>query len=88
LHTALRLPERFSVRLAGWLVQVVLGFSPLNHFGRATSFCGLTLLIWIIDAVSSMLAAHALGLTLSFPLAILLITVLGLEQTSRQGPAR
>ena len=75
---ALPLPARFNVRLAGWLDQVVLGFSALDHFGRAASFCGLTLSIWMVDAVSSMVTAHALGLTLSFPLAILLITALGL----------
>jgi uncharacterized protein (TIRG00374 family) len=75
---ALPLPARFNMRLAGGLEQVVLGFSALDHFGRAASFCGLTLSIWTVDAVSSMVTAHALGLTLSFPLAILLITALGL----------
>jgi uncharacterized membrane protein YbhN (UPF0104 family) len=75
---ALPLPARFNVRLAGWFDQVVLGFSALDHFGRAARFCGLTLSIWIVDAVSSMITAHALGLTISFPLAILLITSLGL----------
>jgi uncharacterized protein (TIRG00374 family) len=74
---ALPLPERFNVRLAGWLDHVVLGFSALDDFVRAASFCGLTLSIWSVDAVSSMVTAHALGLTLSFPLAILLITALG-----------
>jgi uncharacterized protein (TIRG00374 family) len=76
--TALPLPARFGVRLAGWFEQMALGFSALDHFRRAASFCGLTLLIWMVDAVSSMVTAHALGLTLSFPLAILLITALGL----------
>ena len=75
---ALPLPARFSARLVGWLEHVVLGFSALDHFGRATSFCGLTLSIWMVDAISSMVTAHALGLTVPFPLAILLITALGL----------
>lgn len=32
----------------------------------------------MMDAASSMVTAHALGLTMSFPVAILLITALGL----------
>jgi uncharacterized protein (TIRG00374 family) len=84
--TALPLPTRFSARLAGWLEQVVLGFSALDHFGRAASFCGLTLSIWMMDAVSSMVIAHALGLTLSFPLAVLLITALGLGSALPSAP--
>ena len=76
--TALPLPARFSARLSGWLEQIVLGFSALDHFGRAATFSALTLSIWMMDAVSSMVTAHALGLTMSFPLAILLITALGL----------
>jgi hypothetical protein len=48
--------------LLGWLEQVVLGFSALDHFGRAATSCGLTLSIWIVDVVSSTVMAHALGI--------------------------
>jgi hypothetical protein len=84
--TALPLPAGLISRLSGWLEQVVLGFSALDHFGRAVSFFGLTLLVWMMDAASAMVTAHALGLVLSFPLAILLITSLGLSSALPSTP--
>src|SRR6185295_19185776 len=52
--------------------------SALDDPGRLGRFCGLTALIWLADAASSMVLARALGLHLSFPVAVLLLTALGL----------
>jgi uncharacterized protein (TIRG00374 family) len=65
-------------RLRGLMEQVVLGFSALDDFGRLGRFCGLTALIWLADATGSMVLARALGLHLAFPVAVLLLTGLGL----------
>jgi glycosyltransferase 2 family protein len=72
------LPLHLGDRLKGLLEQVVLGFSALDDTGRLARFCGLTALIWVADAAGSMIMARALGLTLSFSVAVLLLTALGL----------
>ena len=65
-------------RLRGLVEQVVLGFSALDDLGRLGRFLGLTALIWMADAASSMVLARGLGLHLTFPVAVLLLTGLGL----------
>ncbi|HYM06646.1 MAG TPA: lysylphosphatidylglycerol synthase transmembrane domain-containing protein [Terriglobales bacterium] len=75
---ALPAPAHVRSRLGSMLEQVVLGFSALDHPARLASFCGLTALIWTADATASMVVARALGLSLPFAVAILLITGLGL----------
>ena len=78
LLAALPVAADLRARLRGLLEQVVLGFSALDDLGRLGQFCGLTALIWLADAASSMVLARALGLHLSFPVAVLLLTALGL----------
>ncbi|HYM05732.1 MAG TPA: lysylphosphatidylglycerol synthase transmembrane domain-containing protein [Terriglobales bacterium] len=71
-------PAHVRSRLVGMLEQAVLGFSALDHPARLASFCGLTALIWTADAARATIVARALGLSLPFAVAILLITGLGL----------
>jgi uncharacterized protein (TIRG00374 family) len=78
LLAALPVPAHLRGRLHALLEHVVLGFSALDNPVRLASFCGLTALIWIADAVSSMVLARALHLHMAFPVAVLLLTGLGL----------
>lgn len=72
------LPMPARVRLLGIVEQLVLGIRTLHHPVRLASFASLTACIWLLDAAGSMIVAHALGLALSFPVALLLLAGLGL----------
>jgi uncharacterized protein (TIRG00374 family) len=75
-----RLPIRDGIRytLISWLEHILDGFRAFHDAGRASGFLGLTVVIWCLDAVSSVLCARGLGLQLPLPIAFLLITGLGL----------
>ena len=74
----LPLPPALRDRLIGLAGQVLLGMRAFHHTGRFLGFAAFTVVIWVSDAVGTMAGAHALGLTLSVPMAILLLTGLGL----------
>jgi len=67
--------RKFLLRLAE---QVMLGLRAFHHWGRFAAFILLTVMIWISDAFGVILGAKALGLTISFRVAMLLLTGLGL----------
>jgi uncharacterized membrane protein YbhN (UPF0104 family) len=60
------------------LRQVLHGVDSFHDAGRLFRFASLTLVIWFIDAVSTVIAAKAISLSISLPLAFLLIAGLGL----------
>jgi uncharacterized membrane protein YbhN (UPF0104 family) len=60
------------------LRQVINGVGSFHDAGRLTRFVLLTGIIWCLDAVSAVVGARAIGLTIAFPLAMLLIAGLGL----------
>jgi len=72
------LPHGLLDRLLSLTSQVLLGMRAFHNVGRFAGFAGLTVLIWANDAAGAMVGARALGLTLSFPTAMLLLTGLGL----------
>jgi hypothetical protein len=74
----LPLPHTLRGRLIGLAEQVLLGMRAFHHAGRFLGFAALTVVIWMCDAAGTMLGAHALGLAVSFPMAMLLLTGLGL----------
>ncbi len=63
------------LRLTG---QVLLGMRAFHDWGRFAGFVFLTLVIWAADSTSAIVAARGLGLHLSFGVALLLLTGLGL----------
>lgn len=77
LHV-LPMPAAVRGRLLEIAAHVLQGVRALHNVGRLAGFCSLTVLIWCLDACSSILAARALSLTLSFPVALLLLAGLGL----------
>lgn len=60
------------------LEQVLLGIRSFHDAGRLMRFFAMTLVIWFGDAVFTILTANAIGLSISLPVAFLLITGLGL----------
>jgi uncharacterized protein (TIRG00374 family) len=74
----LPMPPALRDRLLHLTDQVLLGMRAFHNVGRFLGFAALTIVIWISDAAGTMVAAQALGLTMSFSMAMLLITGLGL----------
>jgi uncharacterized membrane protein YbhN (UPF0104 family) len=74
----LPLPHGLRDRLIALADQVLLGMRAFHHTGRFLGFAALTVLIWVSDTLGTMIAARALDLAISFSMAMLLITGLGL----------
>src|SRR6185369_14782538 len=72
------MPEGLRNRLLHLAEQILLGLRAFHDWGRFTGFVLMTVVIWMADAFSVMAGAHALGLTVSFRVALLLLTGLGL----------
>jgi glycosyltransferase 2 family protein len=75
---ALPLPfplQSFLLRAAG---EVLTGLRAFHSFRRLGSFGALTVVVWTIDAFTMMTVAHALGLSLPFRLAVLLLSGMAL----------
>jgi len=82
----LPVPRGLRDRLIDLAGQVLLGMRAFHHTGRFLGFAGMTVLIWISDALGTMMAGHALDLAISFSLAMLLITGLGLSSALPSTP--
>jgi len=72
------LPARPSAFLQRISEQIVLGLRAFHDWGRFAGFVFLTIVIWVSDAFGVIVGARALGLSISFRVALLLITGLGL----------
>jgi glycosyltransferase 2 family protein len=72
------LPEGLRKRLLQLAGQILLGLRAFHNWGRFTGFVFLTITIWVSDACSVIVGARALGFTVSFRVALLLLTGLGL----------
>ena len=72
------IPERFRGALKHILEQVLCGLRAFHDVRRVVSFVGFTAVIWSIDAVSVMVGARSVDMTLNVSMAFLLITGLGL----------
>jgi uncharacterized protein (TIRG00374 family) len=72
------MPEGLRKHLLRLAEQILSGLRAFHNWGRFTGFVLLTVTIWVSDACSLMLVARALGLTVSFRVALLLLTGMGL----------
>lgn len=83
-----RLPIRASWRspLRDAVHQALSGLRAFHHPGRLAAFFGLTAIIWTGDAASTVVAASALGLHITFPAAFLLLASLGLSSALPSTP--
>lgn len=75
---AIPMPERLRTILLRLAEQVLLGLTAFHSWGRMTGFVLLTVVIWMADAASVIAGTHALGIAISFRVALLLLTGLGL----------
>jgi len=82
----LRLAEALQARIITVVEQFACGAQAIKHGARALQFTGLTAVIWLLDAVSSVIWAHALGLALTLPQALLLLAGLGISSTVPSAP--
>jgi hypothetical protein len=57
-----------------------------QHWGRALSFTSLTVTIWLVDGLGTVICAHALGLSLTLPVALLFLAALGLSSAAPSTP--
>ena len=76
----LRLPIPHGLRdkLVKVLEQIHIGLRTFHDWKRLSGFLSITMVVWMLDALSTLIGMHALGLATSLPVALLLITGLGL----------
>ena len=72
------LPERLRNILSSLTAQILLGMRAFHDWSRFAGFVFLTLVIWAADSFAAIVTARGLGLHLSFGVALLLLTALGL----------
>ncbi|HEY2016864.1 MAG TPA: lysylphosphatidylglycerol synthase transmembrane domain-containing protein [Bryobacteraceae bacterium] len=75
----LPLPERFRTGLLRLAEQILLGLRAFHDWRRFAGFVFLTVVIWTSDCVGAITVAHALGIAMSFQVALLLLTAIGLS---------
>ena len=78
LLKALPLPSSIHVRLQHLIEHSLRGIRSFHHAGRLGAFLGLTAVIWCLDAITTIVGAKALSITIGLPAAFLLIAGLGL----------
>jgi uncharacterized protein (TIRG00374 family) len=71
-------PDKLRYRLMHMLSQILLGIRSFHDLGRVFGFLALTMVIWFIDAVFTVLGGEALGLPIDLRMAFLLVAGLGL----------
>jgi uncharacterized protein (TIRG00374 family) len=76
----LRLPlsEKLTGKLLTIMEHVLSGIRAFHDRGRLFRFVGLMLIIWFLDAISTLTLMRSLGMHASIGVAFLLITSLGL----------
>jgi hypothetical protein len=72
------LPGAIGDRLVGFAEQILLGLRVFHHAGRLLSFTLFTAMIWVMDALGSMVASRAFDIHMTFPVALLLLAGMGL----------
>jgi uncharacterized protein (TIRG00374 family) len=72
------MPLRLRDRLMGLAAQILLGLRTFHSLTRLVGFGLFTVVIWSVDCVTAVLAAHALGIDLPFQVALLLLAGIGL----------
>jgi uncharacterized membrane protein YbhN (UPF0104 family) len=73
-----RLLNPFPPFLLNLVDQVILGVRAFHSVSRFAGFAALTVPIWLADTTGAWMIAHALNLPVTFPVAFLFISALGL----------
>jgi uncharacterized membrane protein YbhN (UPF0104 family) len=72
------MPAGLRHRLLELAAQILLGLKTFHSTKRLAGFGFWTVMVWSMDCVTVILGAHALGMDLSFRVALLLIAGMGL----------
>jgi uncharacterized membrane protein YbhN (UPF0104 family) len=80
------LSPAFRGRAAGILEDVLRGLRAFHDGGRLARFFAFTACIWVLDAMGTVLVASALGLSITIPVAFLLVASLGLASALPSTP--
>ncbi len=86
LMAALPGPRKLRDFLKSLCGEVIVGFRAFHDPRRLAGFALLTVIVWGLDACALIVTAHALGLTLTFPVAVLLLTGLALGSSLPSTP--
>lgn len=82
----LPMPASIRPRLLHLAEQILLGLRAFHNWRRMAGFTFLTVVIWVSDACSTIVGARGLGIAISFPVAMLLLTALGLSSALPSTP--
>ncbi|MCJ7434423.1 MAG: flippase-like domain-containing protein, partial [Anaerolineales bacterium] len=80
------LKETHKVKLNHILQQFLIGLKSLHSLKRAALFTGLTTLIWLIDALGTVILSYILNIPLLLKQAFVLIAALGLSSAIPSTP--
>jgi uncharacterized protein (TIRG00374 family) len=74
----LPIPQELCEKIIRALEQILIGLRSFHDRVRLTQFAGLAAVIWMGDGAGTVVLMRALGLSISLPIAFLLITGFGL----------
>lgn len=74
----LPIPHGLRDKLRHAMEQILIGIRSFHDPGRLLRFLALTMVIWFGDGIGTIFGMKALGMSVSLPLALLLIAGLGL----------
>ncbi len=80
------LKEIHKVKLNHILQQFLIGLKSLHSLKRAALFTGLTALIWLMDALGTVILSYILNIPLLLKQAVVLIAALGLSSAIPSTP--
>ncbi|MCE1252648.1 MAG: flippase-like domain-containing protein [Anaerolineae bacterium] len=80
------LPEKIKQPLISFLERFLLGMHSLQNPVRLLSFLGFSAVIWSLDAVSATLVGAAFNMSISVPLAFIILAALGLSSAIPSTP--
>ncbi len=82
---AQRMLESFPT-VKGIARRFLEGLRSLHSWGRSFQFLALTLIIWPVDSYTGLKIAEALGVSMSFPTAMVVLAALGLSSAMPSTP--
>ncbi len=72
------IPHALRDKLLHVLDHILAGIRAFHDAGRLSRFLLTTVIIWVLDSIGTILGMHAVGMSVTLPLAFLLVTGLAL----------
>lgn len=88
LHVLAKLPlrPRLSAVVSEQVTRFLAGMRPLQNGRRLGAFIALLAVIWLVDAIGTMVGVHIVSQTLSLAQALILLAALGLSSAVPSTP--